>query len=594
MQRSILCNLCAAVSLLALAACVERSGDDSASVLDSDLTSGDGALAASLRVHRWGAAYCAIVIVTNTTSSDKSNWYVGIDSAGTTVTNLLRTTLTGSGNQRIAFPVPENTIINPGSKVGFGFCGSGNGRPTLTSVGLQDQDGGQGGGSAAAGDAGAPDSSLSSCSGDLDGGLIGGAVDPVSMPECPSIDMAKVPPASSCRGCHPKQFEEWSGSSHADAMSDRFFQALVTFRQAASQGKEDRVCVQCHSVVGTRSGDVRPGFAFATLSPRVMEGVSCMTCHGATKVVRPYNAGLKLADDAAVRGPLDNPVSGASHESVDAPMLRTSVFCATCHEVREEDGLPLERPFGEWVESPAAQQGQTCQDCHMRRYDGQAAIGGPNRTRLRSHRFVGFDPPGAVNAADPAIRAAFAADLAALLASAAEMEISAGDAFAGQTLDVVVRVTNRVAGHSLPTGSTFIRQCWLEVVVTDDEGRTLYQSGTFDQNGDLRDRWSLLEPNGDADLVSFSSQLFDRTGKPTLFPWEATQHLSNALRSGETRSVTYAVPIPADATGQVYIAARLRMRSAPPVLLRLLGLDDLVATDEARDLAEATDSRIAR
>jgi hypothetical protein len=426
-----------------------------------------------------------------------------------------------------------------------------------------------------------------------DGG-IAGVVDPVSMPAFPPLAPTDVPSAASCGACHPRQLAEWQGSRHADAMSDRVFQALVSLRQRARQGKEDRFCVQCHGVVGVRSGDVHPGFDFASLSPTSMDGVSCAVCHGADAIVRPNNAGLSLPIDGVVRGGLADPATGGVHHSVSAPHLATSLFCASCHDVYELRGLSLERPYEEWLSSPAASPGMTCQDCHMPLYDGKAANGGPDRKGLRSHRFVGFDPPGARTAAEPETRAAFAADLQALLGSAARMEIHAGDAAVGETLDVVVSVENRIAGHSLPTGSTFVRQCWIELRVTDDAGRAVYESGTLDGNGDLRDRWSSLEPYGDPDLVALSSQLLDQTGEPALFPWEAAEHRRNALRAGETRTFTYFVPVPADAQGTLHFAARLRMRPAPPFLLRLLGLDELLPLDDPRDLANASGASALR
>lgn len=428
---------------------------------------------------------------------------------------------------------------------------------------------------------------LCTCSARGDG-PVGGVTDPISMPPTPSLALTKVPSADSCRDCHPQQFAEWIGSRHGNAMSDRLFQALVRLRQRVSMGEEDRFCVQCHSVVGSRSGDVRPGFDFSALSAVTMEGVSCATCHGSAEVLRPSNAGLSVPGDGVIRGGLDDPARGAPHQNLTALHLQGSLFCAACHEVYELSGLSLEQPYQEWLASPAAAAGQTCQGCHMPRYDGQAAAGGPQRTGLRSHRFVGLDPPGAREGADPTVRAAFAADLAALLDSAASIDVRANLAAAGATLDVVVNVQNRIAGHSLPTGSTFLRQCWLELIVADDLGHILYESGTLDGNGDLRDRWSTLEPFGDPDLISFSSQLIDNNGAPTLFPWEAATHHRNALRAGETRVFTYFVPVPTDAVGSLHLSTRLRMRSTPPFLLRLLDLSELLPGNAPRDLATAS------
>jgi hypothetical protein len=170
MQGRVLHRWSLAVALLAFAGCLERRSDESTSGLKSGLASSDGALTASIQVNSWGAGYCANVTVTNTTSSNRSNWYVGIDLAGTTVTNLWSATLKASGSQQIASPVSYNVILYAQSQADFGFCGSGSGKPAITSVGLAGEDAGadagirdagQGGGVDAGGsgkDAGTPDS----------------------------------------------------------------------------------------------------------------------------------------------------------------------------------------------------------------------------------------------------------------------------------------------------------------------------------------------------------------------------------------------------------------------------------------------------
>ena len=412
-----------------------------------------------------------------------------------------------------------------------------------------------------------------------------GLVDPLSMPATATVQLAQVPVSSECADCHPQQAAEWSGSRHAYSMRDPVFQGLVGARHAAFNGFQDKFCVQCHSIAGVRGLDVSPGFNFAKLAAPSMEGVTCWSCHGAKELVADHNAGLTMAEDGDMRGNLSQPTGAASHGHVTAPFLKQPAFCGSCHEVTELSGLPLERPFAEWAASPAAQSQQTCADCHMPTYTGTAAQGGPTRTGLRSHRFVGLDPPGAREAQDPALRAQFVAERDALLAKSADVHITPGHAQRGQNLVVAVTVANKVAGHSLPTGSTFIRQCWLEVRATDATGKVLYETGTLDTNGDLRDRWSRVAPLSDADLVSFSSAFVDAQGQPTLFPWLAAEHHRNALRAGEQRTFSPFVPVTAAAVAPIAVTARVRLRTYPPFLLHILGLDALLPEVVLADLA---------
>jgi hypothetical protein len=166
MQGRVLHRWSLVVALLAFAGCLERRGDESTSGLKSGLASSDGALTASIQVNSWGAGYCANVTVTNTTRSNQSNWYVGIDLAGTTVTNIWSATLEASGSQQIASPLSYNAMIYTQSQADFGFCGSGSGKPTITSVGLAGEDAGTDAGVRDAGQGGDVDAGV-----DVDGGV---------------------------------------------------------------------------------------------------------------------------------------------------------------------------------------------------------------------------------------------------------------------------------------------------------------------------------------------------------------------------------------------------------------------------------------
>ena len=48
------------------------------------------------------------------------------------------------------------------------------------------------------------------------------------------------------------------------------------------------------------------------------------------------------------------------HESEHDAMFDDAKFCGVCHDVIETSGLQLERPYAEWLESPANPE-QPCQ-----------------------------------------------------------------------------------------------------------------------------------------------------------------------------------------------------------------------------------------
>lgn len=204
---------------------------------------------------------------------------------------------------------------------------------------------------------------------------------------------------------------------------------------------------------------------------------------------------------------------------------------------------------------------------------------GPART-LHSHRFVGVDVPSTVTG-DAA--AEVDAEVQALLESAASLTLTPVPAAAvpGQRLDLVVTLENRVAGHALPTGSAFLRELWLHVMVTDAEGRVLYETGGLDAEGDLKGPFSTVEPYADPGLIQLGARLLDATGTPTIFPWRAVEVASTAIPAGHSRTYTLYVPVGADAAGPLTVDATLRFRATPPHVLRVLGLPVVTA---ARDL----------
>ena len=69
------------------------------------------------------------------------------------------------------------------------------------------------------------------------------------------------------------------------------WRALVTARHDYSYGERDLFCIQCHSAIGVRSGEVDPGLSFDEMSPVIQEGVTCEACHKVVGLERVFNSG---------------------------------------------------------------------------------------------------------------------------------------------------------------------------------------------------------------------------------------------------------------------------------------------------------------
>jgi hypothetical protein len=103
------------------------------------------------------------------------------------------------------------------------------------------------------------------------------------------------------------------------------------------------------------------------------------------------------------------------------------------------------------------------------------------------------------------------------LQAAASLTVKAAPA-AGSSGNFVleVAVTNKGAGHYIPTGLTEVREMWLEVVVTDANGNTVFHSGAIGEDGDV-----------DSEAVMYHTVFADKEGNPTHKPWLAESLLSD-------------------------------------------------------------------
>jgi hypothetical protein len=438
---------------------------------------------------------------------------------------------------------------------------------------------------------GCPDEPPSSHGTETDEGSEGPIHDPLSMPEHPTLSPTSFRSAEECAPCHPNQYDDWRLSRHAWAMQDPLFRRLVEQRQDDLDASEDQFCTQCHSAICTRGGECVSGFEFDSLSEISLEGITCESCHKVSAIERPYNSGHVLEEEGPVFGPLADPSPSSFHESEQRDFFDDSEFCGACHDVVENSGLNLERPYAEWLESPAAEAGKNCQSCHMPTYEGKAAMGGPDRAGLHRHRFVGVEFPLIPEILEDAdLQAEIDAQIEALLDQAAGLRVEApAGAATGQQMDLRVTIENRIDAHAFPTGSTFLRQAWVELTVRDANDDLLYQTGHLDDKGDLQDHWSTLTPYEDPDLIVLNSGLIDAFGQPTLFSWLAAEHSTRSISPLHERTYTLFVPVPDDAQGPLEVDARLHFRAYPPFLLELLEMpgefDEIM---QVRDLASDT------
>jgi len=161
----------------------------------------------------------------------------------------------------------------------------------------------------------------------------------------------------------------------------------------------------------------------------------------------------------------------------------------------------------------------------MPEYVGQAAKDGPERT-LHRHTFVGVDVSLLPEDEFPGyheMRAATAELLQEAATFSAQIE-------SGRRLALSIR---NLAGHALPSGATAERQMWVEAVVTDAAGAIVFESGTLDERGDLRDGvlGHSTEPGSHPQLIYFGQQLLNVRGFDFAGDFERQQRLAEASQA---------------------------------------------------------------
>lgn len=235
----------------------------------------------------------------------------------------------------------------------------------------------------------------------------------------------RFPSATECRACHEDHYREWSVSQHAYAQLSPIFNAMQGRMGELMNGTLGDFCIRCHTPVGMALEE--PVFtANAHRHPVSLEGITCIVCHRVDDAFGKVSGRRSL-----VTGRLEDPVLGPTGGEELARVIESDeyfvnpgeegrrgapihanakkffqlvepAFCGACHDVTLPNGFRLEEAFSEFRGSPAAERGESCQDCHMGTEPGVAGTyrtgpaavveGVPTRERrLTNHMFVGPD-----------------------------------------------------------------------------------------------------------------------------------------------------------------------------------------------------------
>lgn len=452
--------------------------------------------------------------------------------------------------------------------------------------------------------------------------------------------------SSSCgsSGCHEEIAREWAVSAHRWSAMDAAFVEVQNAMATQNGPESTRYCGGCHDPISLFSGEKTVFAEDLTNSIGYDEGVSCLACHSIRQTDVQGNANYvmeapprymfelrdgdlpKRVGDFLIRAYPREHVEGLSHT-----LFKSPEFCAACHkqfideEINQVGWVQLQNQYDNWKNSRWNEPGdprQTveCRECHMPLTDSADPASGddadynrtPDDRRHRSHRFL------AANQFMPLALGLEGAEEHARLTErwlrgeidipeiahkwkagpAVPIELSVPDVVApGDEVRLAVAITNNKVGHDFPTGPLDIIQAWVEIVVEDQDGNVVYETGgrddrnfidpgsfifkaePVDQYGNLIDRHNLWEMVG----VRYRRSLFPGFSDvaefsfacpATLLPGEASAE--GAIRAGADGVPTHegaGMRVP-ETVRELRVTARLLYRKADQFLLDFLFGED--------------------
>lgn len=404
---------------------------------------------------------------------------------------------------------------------------------------------------------------------------------------------------NTCKECHPKHFEQWSGSMHAYASDDPVFLAMNRRGQRDTQGRLGDFCINCHAPMAKQLGYTETENFDPNALPPAARGITCYFCHNVAEVTGTHNNGLVLANDQTMRGGAEDPAGNEAHHSkYDERMdsdTTDSAICGSCHDivvpasVNGRRDIALERTFEEWKgtffgSSDDPRQKLSCSACHMKSSRDVIATGDGVTVRERGfhdHTLPGIDVALTEFPQRPEQLAAVnfilenSVDIVGPVPDSPSQEQNGGICVLPDNT-IRVRVDSIGVGHSWPSGAAQDRRAWLEVIAYDAAGTVVFEHGVVAPGTDPSPTQKL----------AFWDRAKKMDGTPAHFFWEVDSIDSILLRAASVPGEDVSAQAIFDATDGVgntmlidRVTARFRFNPLPYDVI-----DDLIASG---DLAPA-------
>ena len=291
-----------------------------------------------------------------------------------------------------------------------------------------------------------------------------------------------------------------SGEYRVNTERGKAGRAIHTEAEKFFQISTSGFCGTCHDVNLVNGFRLEEAFSEFKNSPAAKEGISCQDCHMSTEP--GVASGYAEAPAAVVGGKPTMPRKRTDHMFIgpDYSVVHPGIFphntkASELATIREWLSYDVEAGWGTDAFEDSRPDGYEFPERWASaddRYDARDILN-DNLTLLEE----------AHNARRKVLQAGY---------QFGELEVVRADPKRG--LEFKVEVKNATPGHGVPTGFDAERLVFVQVDVTDREGKIIYQSGDLDPNGDVRDLHSLYVHNGelprDKHLLSLQSRFVTR------------------------------------------------------------------------------------
>lgn len=408
----------------------------------------------------------------------------------------------------------------------------------------------------------------------------------------------KFIPSARCGACHTDAHTQWRQSAHGNAFREPFYQKNVKDLQSQRGIEFTRHCESCHNPAALFSGALTKNSKVKR--PFDEDGVSCISCHAIQSATSQGIGGYVMGEPALLvredgtrflEGITDQQILDdiPSHRrAMMRPLLKTAEFCGACHKSqvpRELNDYKFLRAFAvadEYQMSSFSKESphpyyvrdkETCNSCHMKREAAPLFDVSAKEGKLASHRWAAANTaipffykwPEQLDAVTKFLENdAVGIDIFALRRKSpgtgseefiAPLNRSSFQIAAGDRLSAEVVITNKNIGHSFPPELRDFYEAYVEFVIKDDAGKTLYHSGFIKPNGYLDES----AHNYKTYLVKADGSYNDKH-----HIWRTrTLAQNNMIQSGRSDVVRYQFRVPPtvnESTGHLRLIARVQYR----------------------------------